>query len=118
MIGGARFRRLVDELGAQDIVMRHILMRFREAENLRAEIAELPAGARLTRVLCRLADTVGGDRPVLALSQEELARATGLSRSAVAAELAPLRRNGVVITGRGRLTVHDPAELRALAGKR
>jgi CRP/FNR family transcriptional regulator, cyclic AMP receptor protein len=52
------------------------------------------------------------------LSQWDIAKAVGLSRSAVAGELAWLRVHGLVSTGRGRVTITDLARLNDLADGR
>lgn len=95
-------------------VIRHVLGRLRENEDLRAELAALPASGRLTRTLIRLsaiAPTSSDDQAELKLTQEELARAIGVSRSAVALVLRELRMAGVITTARGRLVVRDIAAL-------
>jgi CRP/FNR family transcriptional regulator, cyclic AMP receptor protein len=50
------------------------------------------------------------------LDQTEVGQAAGLSRSTVAVELARLRQQGVIATGRRRIVITDMARLRALAG--
>lgn len=109
-----RFRRIVGEHGLEHILMRHIIARIREGEDWRAEMAELPARELVTRILLRLAAAVDGPSPLLDLSQEDIANAAGLSRSAVAAELANLRQQGLLTTGRRRLVIHDVERLRAM----
>lgn len=99
-------------------VIRHVLGRLRETEDLRAELARLPVERRLAHLLLRLNElmTTRGGRPArLALAQEELARAIGVSRSAVAAELHVWRQAGVVDTARRQVTVRDVGALRRIA---
>ena len=52
--------------------------------------------------------------PVIEMTQEELADILGLSRVQITRELSELRRNGIVSTTRGRLTVTDLAALTRL----
>lgn len=116
VLPAARFLRIIREFHAETVLLRHIIARYREGEEVRTELAELPARQRIARVLLRLAGAVEGMHPALELSQEELAHAAGLSRSAVATELAGLRRLGLVATGRRRLVICNPAGLRSAAG--
>ena len=116
LLTAATFLRVVQEHRVQDILLRHVIARYRESEDARAELAGLPAAQRVARVLLRFAVVVGGARPELDLSQEELAGATGLSRASVAAALASLRRRGLIATRRRSLVVCDLAGLHALAG--
>ncbi len=96
-----------------DTIIRHTLARLREADDLRAELAELPVRRRVARLILRL--TGDGDQVIADIAQEELAQAVGASRNAVVAELAALRRENVLKTGRRRLIVDDYAALRAIA---
>ena len=99
-------------------VIHHVLSRLRENEELRAELARLPTARRLARTLLRLNEllTTQAGRPAgLALAQEELARAIGVSRSAVAAELRVWRQAGLIGTARRQVTVRDVEALRRIA---
>jgi CRP/FNR family transcriptional regulator, cyclic AMP receptor protein len=55
IIRADRFLLLVRSLGLESQLLRHAMARIREAEAWRAELAALPAGARLIRTLLRLA---------------------------------------------------------------
>jgi CRP/FNR family transcriptional regulator, cyclic AMP receptor protein len=125
VLSATQFRRVVREFEVVDVVLRHILARLREGEEIRADLAHLGAGQRLTRILLRLGAAAGhegtgeGSSPLtldLGLSQEELGLAAGLSRSAVAAELGRLRDHGLVRTGRRRVVLLDIDGLRRSAG--
>lgn len=119
LLAAPRFARIVEEMGLRDLLFRHLLSRYREGEQIRAELSELPASQRVVRMLLRLAPaSPGAGGLVLALSQDELARSVGLSRSATAAELAELRRRNLVTTSRRKIVVTDLAGLRALADTR
>jgi len=107
-------------IGANDLVhplLRLSVSRQREGQLIRVELSTLPVGRRLVRTLLRLATALDGraENAVtvdLGLSQEELARAIGASRSQVAAHLARLRDAGIVSTGHRRIVVLDRARLR------
>ncbi|GLY16326.1 Crp/Fnr family transcriptional regulator [Kineosporia sp. NBRC 101677] len=118
VLSAAQFRRAVHELDASDVLFRHVLQRLREGEDIRAELVGPSAMQRVVNVLLRLAHSVAPELSstvTLGLGQEDMARAAGLSRSAFTAELAALRRCGLVSTSRQRVVLHDLAKLRALA---
>ncbi|MFF0523475.1 Crp/Fnr family transcriptional regulator [Actinomadura nitritigenes] len=108
VLAASRFQGLIDRLGLQGMVSRHLLARFCEAEELRAELLELASSQRLARCLLRIAQTCG---PRIALTQDELTQAVGLSRSAIAAELAALRRQGILETNYGALVIRHAGAL-------
>jgi len=100
-------------------LLRHAVARQRESEDICVELSTLSVSRRLVRVLLRLAAATGGRASDsvavdVGLPQEELARAIGASRSQVAADLARLRADGILATGRRRVLVRDPVRLRAL----
>lgn len=111
-----RFQRIVDEFDLLPLILRHLADRFREGEGIRAEMAEVPALRRVVHALLRLS-TAGSDLGDLGLSQQDLAQAVGMSRSAIAAELSRLRRRGLVVTGRRRLAITDRAALASLVAE-
>ena len=118
VLSGAQFRRTVHELGAAEVFLRHVMKRLREGEDIRAELVGLSAMARVAHILVRLASSMNADTDMpltldVGLSQEEMARAVGLSRSAFAAELAKLRRRGLVSTSREQVVLHDLVGLQA-----
>lgn len=110
LVPGTRFRRLVDEYGIGDTVLRHVTARLRESEDIRSELTSLAPRRRLARMLLRFSVD---ER--CALSQWDIANAVGLSRSAVAGELAWLRAHGLVSTGRGQVRITNLARLSDLA---
>jgi CRP/FNR family cyclic AMP-dependent transcriptional regulator len=110
MVSEVRFRRIVGEFNIDDVILRHVTARLRESEDIRSELASLTPRRRIARMLLRFSV---GEHCVL--SQGDIAKAVGLSRSAVAGELAWLRAHGLVSTGRGRVTITDPARLDELA---
>jgi CRP-like cAMP-binding protein len=105
------FQRIVNEFSLNGPVLRHLSDRLRESEEIRSEIASLPPRRRIARMLLRF--SLGDE---LALPQVDLAKAVGLSRSAVALELAWFREHGLVATGRGRVTITDRSRLCHLVG--
>lgn len=110
IVSAERFRSIIREFGLYDMLIRHAIRRLKEGEDIRAELARLPAPALVARTLLRLATNLE-----VPLSQTDLAAATGLSRSAVAAELAALRRAEIITTARRRIVIQHPEALRAAA---
>jgi CRP/FNR family cyclic AMP-dependent transcriptional regulator len=110
-----RFRLLVRSLDLEAELLRQAMARIREGEEWRAELAELPSGPRLARTLLRLALPSPGGPADVCMDQAELGQAAGLSRSTVAAELARLRRLGLITTARSRIIIADHPGLRKLA---
>ena len=109
-----RFRSIVDSYRLTDRLIRHVVERLREGEDLRSELAQLSAKCRVVAALLRFAACDGSATQVVEISQDELAGAIGLSRAAVAAELSELRQAGLVATGRRRLEVLDAIALRRI----
>ena len=102
-------------------LLRHAASPPPEAEQICVELGTLPVSRRLVRTLLRLVQAMGthaGDAVAvdIGMPQEELARAIGASRSQVAADLARLRAEGILSTGRRRVLVRDAARLRAIDG--
>jgi CRP/FNR family cyclic AMP-dependent transcriptional regulator len=99
-------------------VLRHVISRRCEADEIRVELSLLPVSLRLVRMLLRLIDAAGvsraGARVDLQMTQGDLARTIGASRSQVAVTLARLRRQGVLGTGRRHIVVRDHAGLQAI----
>jgi len=78
-------------------------------------LAFLDAPARLARILCKL-DHESSAQGYVTISQEELARYTGLTRQTVAKILGRWRRLGWILTGRGRIVVLNKPELVKIEG--
>ncbi|MFF3664563.1 Crp/Fnr family transcriptional regulator [Microtetraspora malaysiensis] len=110
VVSAERFRAIVRRFDLYEDLLRHAIGRLREGEDIRVELAGLPAPTCLARTLLRLA--TGAEIP---LTQLDLAAATGLSRSAVATELATLRRAGIIATARRRIVIRAPETLRRIA---
>jgi CRP-like cAMP-binding protein len=110
IVPDGRFRRIVTDFNLNDLVFQHVIGRLRESEEIRSELTGLSSRRRIARMLLRLSP---GD--FCALSQTDFAKAVGLSRSAVASELAWFREQCLVVTGRRRVTITDRPRLAALA---
>lgn len=110
LVSGARFRRIISDFNIGDAVFRHVTNLLRESEDIRSELASLTPRRRIARMLLRFSV-----EEHCVLPQSDIARAVGLSRSAVASELAWLRSRGIVRTGRGRVIITDPGKLNDLA---
>jgi CRP-like cAMP-binding protein len=78
-------------------------------------LAFLDAPARIAQFLIqRAAEEVDHD-DLVTLSQEELAQHIGVTRQTVAKSLGDWRRNGWIITGRGKIMLVDMDALQSLA---
>lgn len=114
LLGGEQFRRFLARPTVAAGFAAYTVGRLREADRQRTELAVLPVRQRLARTLLRL-DQAGG--PAIRLPQWELAELIGASRNAVVAELARLRDQGIVMTGRREISIGDPARLMEAAGE-
>ncbi|GIF07421.1 Crp/Fnr family transcriptional regulator [Actinoplanes siamensis] len=113
LLSGEQFRRILARPTVAAGFAAYTVGRLREADRHRTEMAVLPVRQRLFRTLLRLDRAAG--RPPIRLPQRELAELIGASRNAVVAELAALRRQGVVATGRREIEVVDLERLAAIA---
>ncbi|MGC9665181.1 Crp/Fnr family transcriptional regulator [Planosporangium sp. 12N6] len=112
-----QFRRFVDRPPVAVGFTRYTLMRLREADEQRTELAVLPVRQRLARALLRLETRDGklGNEPTVGLPQQDIAQLVGASRNAVVAELTALREAGVLITQRRRIVIQDLDALTRMA---
>jgi CRP/FNR family cyclic AMP-dependent transcriptional regulator len=119
----AAFGDLVHRLHLEKDLLRHVVRRMREGEELRSELVAFPSGVRVARGLLRLAGW-HADRPWpvraaghvdIGLDQADLGHAVGLHRSTVAEELRKLRTRGIVATSRSRILILDHEGLQAAA---
>ncbi|MEW2194057.1 Crp/Fnr family transcriptional regulator [Streptomyces microflavus] len=118
VITADRFTELLRQNGALALsLIRSITSRLRDADRLRADQGALPANDRVARVLLDLAlrhGTANRHAPyarTLAVSQADLASASGTSRESAVRALRLLQGGDVVSTSRGRITVHDVRNL-------
>jgi len=123
VITADRFTAVVRSLGLENVLLRHMSRRLCEGEDIRAELAALPADRRIACALLRWTEPLAvgqagirqGERVCVGLRQMELAYAAGLARSTLAAELNELRARGIIATGRRQIVITDLAKLRQVA---
>ncbi|NYI07790.1 Crp/Fnr family transcriptional regulator [Allostreptomyces psammosilenae] len=115
-VPAADFRRFVDRHDLHRALLRQMVGRVRENDEIRAELAAGSIPYRLASALLRLSFPPGHDGPTpvrVRLTQEELARMIGACRNAVGGALRPWQRQGWVRTATGGgLLVEDPDALR------
>jgi CRP-like cAMP-binding protein len=78
-------------------------------------LAFLHAPARIAHFLIQRAIEEEGQDDLVSLSQEELSQHIGVTRQTVAKILGDWRRDGLIITGRGKIMLVDMAALQRLA---
>jgi len=104
-------------LDAEPCVARHLLDiladRLQKSAAREMALAFLDAQARLARYLLHL-DAGERDTGYVTASQEDLARGTGLIRQTVAKALGQWRREGWLLTGRGRIVILNRKALERL----
>ena len=85
-----------------------------KSQKRESALAFLDAPARMARVLLEMdeADRHGPDKGYIILSQDELARRTGLSRQTVTSVISRWRKQQWILTGRGRIMLLQRDELR------
>ena len=107
-------REIAENAGFRQSVLAAIAHRFADYETLVEEIALTGFGARLARVLMRLAD----DRGEIVATHESLAAETASGRAVVSRRLAEFARQGVIAQGRGWLRITDRPGLEGIATDR
>jgi CRP/FNR family transcriptional regulator, cyclic AMP receptor protein len=113
-----RFGELVHRLGLKQELNNYILSKVRESAAHAWRLAHHTTPTRLAGLLVDLIESAGPDHPrptTIEMSQEELASALGLARSAVTPVLADWKAAGLVQTARGKLDIID---VPAIAGIR
>ncbi len=75
-------------------------------------VAGRVASALLAQTIARQADGASDKDVLIRATQAEIGRLAGTSRESASRFLATLEREGVVMLGRGKITVHEPARLR------
>ena len=75
-------------------------------------VAGRVARALLAQVEARRRDGAGERDVLVEITQSDIAQLAGSSRESASRFLAELERAGILTTGRGKVTVHDPAALR------
>jgi CRP/FNR family transcriptional regulator, cyclic AMP receptor protein len=123
VVSGERFRAFLrSHPDAALTLLSYVVARLREADRRRVEFGAYAVAGRVARLLLELAGKYGSQAPdgsgttiTVALSQHDLAGATGSSREAVARVLRRLRESGAIRTERRRITILRPDVLRAAA---
>lgn len=104
---------------AEPKLMRHLLNtianRLVNSGERESALAFLNAPARTAHFLLQRAAEEEGQDDLVSLSQEELAQHIGVTRQTVAKILGEWRRDGWIITGRGRIMLVDLQALEILA---
>lgn len=112
-----RFEELVLRRALKGALDSYILDKLRESAPHAWQLARRTAASRLTSLLTAIVDAAGPDHPAattIAMSQDELASALGLARSAVTPVIAEWKSAGLIQIARGKLHVMDlPALVRA-----
>ena len=107
------------EVEAQPKLMRHLLetvaSRLRNSGERESALAFLHAPARLAQFLLQRAERSRVSKNLVTISQWELAQHIGVTRQTVAKILGKWRRDGWIITGRGRTMLVDRKALEKLA---
>jgi len=98
-------------------LLRSVILRLRDADQKRAEFAELPADARVAERLVELAAETtrqedGRTSATVSITQAELAGWVGCSREAANKAMNRFQERGLIVIGRGRVTILDPEGLR------
>lgn len=75
-------------------------------------VAGRVASALLTQAIARQAEGAPQTDVLIQATQAEIAQLAGTSRESASRFLATLEREGVVMLGRGKVTVHEPERLR------
>ncbi len=107
------------EVETEPKLMRHLLEtvanRLRNSGERESALAFLHAPARLAQCLLQRSERARVSRNLVTISQWELAQHIGVTRQTVAKILGQWRRDGWIITGRGRIMLVDRIALEGLA---
>lgn len=105
-----RFGELIQRFGLKQDLTNYIFGKVRESAAHAWRLAHHTTPTRLAGLLVALVEAAGPDHPrptTIEMSQEELASALGLARSAITPVLADWKAAGLVRITRGRLEVVD-----------
>ncbi|MFE9243840.1 Crp/Fnr family transcriptional regulator [Nocardiopsis sp. NPDC006938] len=130
-LSAERFQTRLRELDLVSVLWQSVLNRQDESDQVRVQLARLPAERRLPAALVHLAAMLGEPAPAaltdgperpgpgrilrIPLPQEEVGGFTGLSRTSVYKAYNQLRELGLIRTGRQFVAVVDLDRLEALA---
>ncbi|MER7015463.1 Crp/Fnr family transcriptional regulator [Saccharopolyspora sp. NPDC000359] len=113
-LADSRFTELVAAMGLKAQLDGYILGKLRASAAHAWQLAHHTTTTRLADLITTLIEVAGPDHPApttIAMSQEELAAALGLARSAITPVLARWKSAGLIRTSRGRLHITDPGAL-------
>lgn len=116
-LADSRFTGLIKTLGLRAQLDSYIMNKLRESAAHAWQLAHHTTATRLADLITTLVEAAGPDHPApttITMSQEELAGALGLARSAITPVLAKWKSDGLIRTSRGKFHVTDPAALRRL----
>ncbi|GAA4875482.1 Crp/Fnr family transcriptional regulator [Saccharopolyspora cebuensis] len=105
-----RFHAIAEHFGVRPQLNSYVLGKVRESAAHAWQLAHRTTASRLADLIVTLIRAAGPDHPAattIAMSQEELATALGLARSAITPVLADWKSNGLVGISRGKLHVDD-----------
>jgi CRP/FNR family cyclic AMP-dependent transcriptional regulator len=111
------FQRFLAQPEAALAYARYTVIRLRESDDRRADIAGLPARRRLARLLLELTADDRRSPAGISLRQQDLAELVGTSRNTVTTELGRLRAESVIETRWRHITVTDPPALAEIAAR-
>lgn len=112
-----RFSELVQRFRLGSQLNTYIMGKLRESAAHAWQLAHRTTAIRLASLLIALVDAAGPDHPcptTIAMSQEELATALGLARSAITPVLSEWKAAKLVRISRGRLEVVDTLAVRKI----
>jgi CRP/FNR family cyclic AMP-dependent transcriptional regulator len=112
-----QFTELATRFGVSEELSAYVMGKVRETASHAWRLAYRTTAARLTELIEMLVESAGPDHPyptTIGMSQEELASALGLVRSAITPVLAEWKAAGLIATSRGRLKILDLPRLRRL----
>ena len=115
-VSGEEFHQLRARLPAVERFLVEVLAaQVRRLSSQLVESLHVDADTRIVRRVASLAETfAGGDgETVVPVTQDDIASMAGTTRPTVNRALKSLEADGVVVVGRGRLTITDPARLAA-----
>lgn len=111
-----RFISMVGRFGLEAELNRYILGKMRESGAHAWQVAHRRTAGRLAELLLAIVAAAGPDHPeptTVAMSQEELAAALGLARSAITPVLSEWKDADLISTHRARLVIEDVPGLTA-----
>lgn len=109
-ISDRRFNEVVEQADATEPLNAYIMGKLRESAPHAWQLAHRTTAVRLAGLFSELIDVAGPDHPspnTIAMSQEELASALGVVRSAITPVLADWKDSGLIWIARGKVHIPD-----------